>query len=167
MGNKCLQVFWIFCHQDTLQSCTGKYRGLQGNPCNENRIPAMKTGYPEMKTGFSLWELTYWVWVWSAPSITVRKLIYLDKKSFLMHGSVEPKFFTIWIRIFRDQKLTLLLLNKLELKTFLRCLITREKFTCGSWNIKLHIWLQWKLCKESKKGTDKYWVFEPVFKYVW
>ena len=24
----------------------GKYRGLQGNPCNENRDPAMRTGVP-------------------------------------------------------------------------------------------------------------------------
>ena len=30
----------------TLQSLTGKYRGLQGNPCNENRDPAMRTGVP-------------------------------------------------------------------------------------------------------------------------
>ena len=30
----------------TLQSLTGKYRGLQGNPCNENRDPAMRTGFP-------------------------------------------------------------------------------------------------------------------------
>ena len=30
----------------TLQSLTGKYMGLQGNPCNENRDPAMKTGVP-------------------------------------------------------------------------------------------------------------------------
>ena len=30
----------------TLQSLTGKYRGLQGNPCNENRDPAMRTGIP-------------------------------------------------------------------------------------------------------------------------
>ena len=29
-----------------LQSLTGKYRGLQGNPCNENRNPAMRTGVP-------------------------------------------------------------------------------------------------------------------------
>ena len=28
----------------TLQSLTGKYRGLQGNPCNENRDPAMRIG---------------------------------------------------------------------------------------------------------------------------
>ena len=42
-----------------LQSRTGKYRVLQGNPCNENRIPAMRTGFPVMKIGFSLWELTY------------------------------------------------------------------------------------------------------------
>ena len=27
-----------------LQSLTGKYRGLQGNPCNENRDPVMRTG---------------------------------------------------------------------------------------------------------------------------
>ena len=31
---------------NTLQSLTGKYRGLQGNPCNENRDPAMRTGVP-------------------------------------------------------------------------------------------------------------------------
>ena len=30
----------------TLQSLTGKYRGLQGNTCNENRDPAMRTGVP-------------------------------------------------------------------------------------------------------------------------
>ena len=30
----------------TLQSLTGKYMGFQGNPCNENRDPAMKTGVP-------------------------------------------------------------------------------------------------------------------------
>ena len=29
-----------------LQSLTGKYRGLQGNPCNENRDPVMRTGVP-------------------------------------------------------------------------------------------------------------------------
>ena len=29
-----------------LQSLTGKYRGLQGNPCNENRDPVMSTGVP-------------------------------------------------------------------------------------------------------------------------
>jgi hypothetical protein len=39
----------------TLQSLTGKYRGLQGNTCNENRDPAMRTGVP----GFSLWELAH------------------------------------------------------------------------------------------------------------
>ena len=30
----------------TLHSLTWKYRGLQGNPCNENRDPAMRTGIP-------------------------------------------------------------------------------------------------------------------------
>ena len=29
-----------------LQSHTGKYRELQGNPCNENRDPAIRTGVP-------------------------------------------------------------------------------------------------------------------------
>ena len=29
-----------------LQSLTGKYREIQGNPCNENRDPAMRTGVP-------------------------------------------------------------------------------------------------------------------------
>ena len=38
--------------EGALQSLTGKYRGLQGNPCNENRDPAMRTG-------FSLRELTH------------------------------------------------------------------------------------------------------------
>ena len=42
-----------------LQSHTGKYRGLQGNPCNENRIPAMRTGLQVMKTVFFLQKLTY------------------------------------------------------------------------------------------------------------
>ena len=30
----------------TLQSPTGKYREIQGNPCNESRDPAMRTGFP-------------------------------------------------------------------------------------------------------------------------
>jgi hypothetical protein len=30
----------------TLQYLTGKYREIQGNPCNENRDPAMRTGVP-------------------------------------------------------------------------------------------------------------------------
>ena len=30
----------------TLQSLTGKYRGLQGNSCNENRDPVMRSGVP-------------------------------------------------------------------------------------------------------------------------
>ena len=46
-----------------IQKCTvshtGKCKGLQVNPYNENRIPAMRTGFPVMKAGFSLWELTY------------------------------------------------------------------------------------------------------------
>ena len=35
----------VFCVA-SLQSLTGKYREIQGNPCNENRDPAMKTGVP-------------------------------------------------------------------------------------------------------------------------
>jgi hypothetical protein len=30
----------------SLQSPTGKYREIQGNPCNESRDPAMRTGFP-------------------------------------------------------------------------------------------------------------------------
>ena len=57
----------------TLQSLTGKYRGLQGNPCNENRDPAMRTGVPCNENRFFpvgigsqgvLCEL-YRVWVYS------------------------------------------------------------------------------------------------------
>ena len=33
-------------NEGTLQSLTGKYREIQGNPCNENREPAMRTGFP-------------------------------------------------------------------------------------------------------------------------
>ena len=29
-----------------LQSLTGKYKEIQGKPCNENREPAMRTGFP-------------------------------------------------------------------------------------------------------------------------
>ena len=47
-------------HCNPLQGSTGKYREIQGNPCNENRDPAMRTGFPcNLKAGFSLWELTY------------------------------------------------------------------------------------------------------------
>ena len=35
--------YFLMC---ALQSLTGKYRGLQGNPCNENRDPVMRTGVP-------------------------------------------------------------------------------------------------------------------------
>ena len=43
----------------SLHSLTGKYREIQGNPCNENRDPAMRTGFPCNESGFSLWELIY------------------------------------------------------------------------------------------------------------
>ena len=32
--------------KSALQSLTGKYREIQGKPCNENREPAMRTGFP-------------------------------------------------------------------------------------------------------------------------
>ena len=51
----CYQRF-VTSNPNTLQSHTGKYRVLQGNPCNENRIPAMRTWFIVMKTGFSLRE---------------------------------------------------------------------------------------------------------------
>ena len=35
-----------FLTKPTLQSLTGKYREIQGKPCNENREPAMRTGFP-------------------------------------------------------------------------------------------------------------------------
>ena len=38
-------------HYNPVQGSTG---ALQGNPCNDYRIPAMRTGFPVMKTGFSL-----------------------------------------------------------------------------------------------------------------
>ena len=37
-GGKCAKI--------TLQFLTGKYRDLQGNPCYENRDPAMRTEVP-------------------------------------------------------------------------------------------------------------------------
>ena len=44
-------------HQEyALQSRT---RASQGNPCNDHRIPAMRTGFSVTKTRISLWELTY------------------------------------------------------------------------------------------------------------
>jgi hypothetical protein len=36
----------------TLQSLTGNYREIQGNPCNENRDLAMRTGFPCNKSRF-------------------------------------------------------------------------------------------------------------------
>ena len=43
----------------TLQSLTGKYRGLQGNPCNENRDPVMITGVPCNENRFFPVKKTY------------------------------------------------------------------------------------------------------------
>ena len=41
-----LKMGWCFDRQATLQSLTGKYREIQGKPCNQNREPAMRTGFP-------------------------------------------------------------------------------------------------------------------------
>jgi hypothetical protein len=59
--------------ENNLIILTGKYRVLQGNLCNESRIPAMRTGFPVMKTGFFPVRIdlpgvpckTYRVWVCS------------------------------------------------------------------------------------------------------
>ena len=42
-------ITFVLC---TLQSLTRKYRGLQGNPCNENRDPVVRTGVPCNKNKF-------------------------------------------------------------------------------------------------------------------
>ena len=63
----------------TLQSLTGKYRDLQGNPCNENRDPAMRTGVPcnENRVFLVVIDLQgvpckpYRVWVCSAGHLPV------------------------------------------------------------------------------------------------
>ena len=60
----------------SLQSLTGKYRGLQGNPCNENRDPAMRTGVPCDENRFFPVEIgsqgvpceLYRVWVYSVTN---------------------------------------------------------------------------------------------------
>ena len=41
-----LLLYKLLILRGALQSLTGKYRGLQGNPCNENRDPSMRTGIP-------------------------------------------------------------------------------------------------------------------------
>ena len=45
-----LKVMTSYDHYNdsALQSRTEKYRVSQGNPCNENRIPAMRAGFPVM-----------------------------------------------------------------------------------------------------------------------
>ena len=66
--------FYLKAIMASLQSLTGKYRGLQGNPCNENRDPAMRTGVPcyenrVFPVGIDLQGVSckpYRVWVCSA-----------------------------------------------------------------------------------------------------
>ena len=65
----------------TLQSLTGKYREIQGNPCNKNRDPAMKTGVPcneyrFFPVGIDLQGVPckpYRVWVCSADFLSQKK----------------------------------------------------------------------------------------------
>ena len=40
-----LEFIYHGCMVSTLQSLTGKYRGLQGNPCNENRVPCNESRF--------------------------------------------------------------------------------------------------------------------------
>ena len=40
------EFYWNSLEMYALQSLTGKYREIQGKPCNENREPAMRTGFP-------------------------------------------------------------------------------------------------------------------------
>ena len=40
----CLPKNVLMQYMNALQTPTGKYRGLQGNPCNETRDPAMRRG---------------------------------------------------------------------------------------------------------------------------
>ena len=52
--SKSVKVVVLLSNSSTLQSLTGKYRGLQGNPCNETRDPAMRTGVPCNENRFYL-----------------------------------------------------------------------------------------------------------------
>ena len=46
-------------YSSSLQFLTGKYREIQGKPCNENRVLGMRTGFPCNESRFSLWVLTF------------------------------------------------------------------------------------------------------------
>ena len=67
-----------------LQSLTRKYRGLQGNPCNENRDPVMRTGVPCNENRFFPVRIdlqgvpckSYRVWVCSALKVEILLLSY-------------------------------------------------------------------------------------------
>ena len=48
----------------TMQSLTGKYREIQGKPCNENREPAMRAGFPCNESRFFPVGINR-VWVYS------------------------------------------------------------------------------------------------------
>ena len=88
-GGKCAKI--------TLQFLTGKYRDLQGNPCNEYRDPGMRTGVPCNKNRFFPVGIgsqgvpceLYRVWVcsaWSssslnAPYFHLRDLVSIAQKN--------------------------------------------------------------------------------------
>ena len=73
-----------------LQSLTGKYRGLQGNPCNEIRDPAMRTGVPCNENMFFLVRIDlqgvpckpYRVWVCSVFSL---KMVLGERRVFILY----------------------------------------------------------------------------------
>ena len=75
----------VIVYKATLQSLTGKYRGLQGNPCNENRDPAMRTGVPCNENRFFPVRIDlqgvrckpYWVWVYSVIDFEMPQLCLL------------------------------------------------------------------------------------------
>ena len=93
--------------QHTLQSLTGKYRGLQGNPCNENRDPAMRTGVPCNENRFFPVGIDsqgvpcelYRVWVCSVHPFCIRvsipRMVKQNQIVFLLLVSYKQTKFTV------------------------------------------------------------------------
>ena len=83
----------------TLQSLTGKYREIQGKPCNENRDPAMRTGFPCNESRFFPMGIDlqgvpckpYRVWVYSVilRYNTVYKSLENQKFPFLISWTIS------------------------------------------------------------------------------
>ena len=126
--NSFLTCYWrvLQCklHKNTLQSLIGKYRDLQGNPCNENRGPVLRTGVPcNENRVFPVWiDLQgvpwkpYRVWVCSAMKATItsklgcRNLLYYgnpnwyERRHFYLLVLLESDFVS-WIFIKKNSKL--------------------------------------------------------------